>query len=138
MWRVGTDVFNQCVSSAPRRLSAQGPGGEALANKVDLEASTGIGEGTNEVNDEDKPPDMAQVTVFNREPHSGSGASEVSFWKRHFRTASEFPAPFRTQKGQRYFGNDRNRFRKVLVPFRTRNRRKHSNCLTISYVHLNL
>ena len=65
------------------------------------------------------------MTVFNREPHSGSGGSE-------------FPAPFRTRKDQRYFGNDRNRFRKVLVPFRTRNRQKHFNRLTISYVHLNL
>ena len=78
------------------------------------------------------------LTVFNREPHSGSGASEVSSWKCHFRTASEFPMPFWTQKGQRYFGNDRNCFRKVLVPFRTRNRRKHFIHLTISYVCLNL
>ena len=78
------------------------------------------------------------LTVFNHEPHSGSGASEVSFWKCHFGTASEFPTPFRTRKGQRYFGNDRNRFRKVLAPFRTRNRQKHSNRLTISYVRLNL
>ena len=68
---------------------------------------------------------MFNVTVFNCEPHSGSGGSE-------------FPAPFRTRKDQRYFSNDRNRFRKVLVPFRTRNRRKHSNRLTISYVRLNL
>ena len=65
------------------------------------------------------------VTVFNHEPHSGSGGSE-------------FPTPFRTWKGQRYFSNDRNRFRKVLAPFRTRNRRKHFNRLTISYVRLNL
>ena len=57
------------------------------------------------------------LTVFNRESHSGSGASEVSFWKRHFGTASEFLAPFRTRKGQRYFSNDWNRFRKVLAPF---------------------
>ena len=78
------------------------------------------------------------VTVFNCEPHSASSASKVSFWKRHFGTASEFPVPFRTWKGQRYFGNDRNRFWKVLAPFRTQNRRKHSNRLTISYVRLNL
>ena len=61
MRHVGTDAFNQRVSSAPRRLSAQGPGGEALANEADSEALTGVREGTNEVNDEDKPPDMAQV-----------------------------------------------------------------------------
>ena len=65
------------------------------------------------------------LTVFNREPHSGSGGSE-------------FPAPFRTRKDQRYFSNDRNRFRKVLAPFQTRNCRKHFNRLTISYVRLNL
>ena len=47
-------------------------------------------------------PSIPYVTVFNCEPHSGSGGSE-------------FPAPFRT-----------------------RNRRKHFNCLTISYVRLNL
>ena len=65
------------------------------------------------------------LTVFNHEPHSGFGGSE-------------FPAPFRTQKDQRYFSNDWNRFQKVLAPFRTQNRRKHFNCLTISYVCLNL
>ena len=58
---------------------------------------------------------IGQLTVFNREPHSGSGASEVSSWKHHFGTAFEF-----------------------LAPFRTRNRRKHFNHLTISYVCLNL
>ena len=78
------------------------------------------------------------VTVFNREPHSGSSGSEVSSWKCYFGIASEFPVPFRTRKGHRYFGNDRNRFRKVLALFRTRNRWKHFNHLTISYVHLNL
>ena len=65
------------------------------------------------------------LTVFNREPHSGSGGSE-------------FPAPFRTWKDQRYFSNNRNRFWKVLMPFRTWNRRKHFNRLTILYVCLNL
>ena len=65
------------------------------------------------------------LTVFNRQPHSGSGGSE-------------FPMPFRTRKGQRYFSNDQNRFQKVLAPFWTRNHRKHFNCLTISYVCLNL
>ena len=65
------------------------------------------------------------MTVFNREPHSGSGGSE-------------FPVPFRTRKDQRYFSNDRNHFWKVLAPFRTRNCRKHFNHLTISYVRLNL
>ena len=64
---------------------------------------------------------VVPVTVFNREPHSGSGGSE-------------FPMPFRTRKGQRHFSNDRNCFQKVLVPFRTRNHRKHFNHLTISYV----
>ena len=65
------------------------------------------------------------LTVFNHEPHSGSGGSG-------------FPVPFRTQKDQRHFSNDLNHFRKVLVPFRTRNHRKHFNHLTISYVCLNL
>ena len=65
------------------------------------------------------------VTVFNCESHSGSGGSD-------------FPAAFRTWKGQRYFSNDWNRFQKVLAPFQTQNRRKHFNCLTISYVRLNL
>ena len=78
------------------------------------------------------------VTVFNCEPHSGSGASKVSFWKRHFGTTSEFPMPFRTPKGQRYFSNDRNHFQKVLRPFQTWNRQKHFNHLTISYIRLNL
>ena len=68
---------------------------------------------------------MLNLTVFNHEPHSGSGGSE-------------FPTPFRTRKGQRYFSNDWNRFRKVLMPFQTRNHRKHFNHLTISYVRLNL
>ena len=65
------------------------------------------------------------LTVFNCEPHSGSGGSE-------------FPVPFRTRKDQRYFSNDWNCFRKVLAPFRTQNRQKHFNRLTISYVCLNL
>ena len=65
------------------------------------------------------------LTVFNREPHSGSGGSV-------------FPAPFRTRKDQRYFSNDQNHFQKVLVPFQTRDHRKHFNRLTISYVCLNL
>ena len=65
--------------------------------------------------------DYICLTVFNREPHSGS-------------SGSEFPMPFRKRKDQRYFSNDRNRFRKVLAPFRTRNRRKHFNRLTISYI----
>ena len=37
---------------------------------------------------------LLDLTVFNHEPHSGSSASEVSFWKCHFGTTSEFPAPF--------------------------------------------
>ena len=78
------------------------------------------------------------LTVFNRKPHSGSGASQVLSWKAYFRTTSKFPTPFQTWKGQWHFSNDQNRFRKVLAPFRTRNRQKHFNCLTISYVHLNL
>ena len=65
------------------------------------------------------------LIVFNHEPHSGSGGSG-------------FPMPFWTRKDQRHFSNDRNRFQKVLAPFQTRNRRKHFNCLTISYVCLNL
>ena len=51
---------------------------------------------------------------------------------------SDFSAAFRTRKGQRYFSNDWNHFRKVLAPFQTQNRWKHFNCLTISYVRLNL
>ena len=78
------------------------------------------------------------MTVFNCKLHSGSSGSKVSSWKHHFGTTSESPAPFRTQKDQRYFSNDRNCFQKVLAPFWTWNHRKHFNHLTISYVRLNL
>ena len=50
-----------------------------------------------------------------------------------------FPRPSELGRARgMYFGNDRNRFWKVLTPFWTQNRWKHFNHLTISYVRLNL